>query len=166
MGSGENLKKVYDAKKPKELAGMDFCPRMVARAKTKFNGNVDLRVADAASLPFENEYFDVTMCFNALDRIPKTKKALNEISRVTRNRGTLILGQCIPFQNEKVTVDGTKIIYVPKDQRIESIDEIGEIQGFSLQKIYRAILWPITTIEDGYEELKVDVGIFKKYEVI
>jgi SAM-dependent methyltransferase len=42
-------------------------------------------------LPFPNNYFDVVFCSNAIDHVTHPKKTINEISRVLKNDGHLVL---------------------------------------------------------------------------
>ena len=58
--------------------------------KAKYPENVHFEVADATSLRFEDDSFDVVVIANALHIIPNPEKALAEIRRVLKNGGVLV----------------------------------------------------------------------------
>ena len=69
----------------------DFAPKMIETArKSKNPENVRFEVADATSLRFLDESFDVVVIANALHIIPNPEKALAEIDRVLKKGGILI----------------------------------------------------------------------------
>ena len=53
--------------------------------------NAAFLVGDALSLPFGDGGFDTVVALNLIDRVPDPARALDELGRVTRNGGTLIL---------------------------------------------------------------------------
>lgn len=52
-------------------------------------------VADAADLPFRDNSFDVVLCSEVLEHVPKPRKVLSESYRVLRPGGSLLV--CVPF---------------------------------------------------------------------
>lgn len=55
---------------------------------------VKFYVADARQLPFEDESFDVSLCFSTIDHIPganNRQKVVNEMARVTRKGGHVVI---------------------------------------------------------------------------
>jgi len=162
MGTGDNLKKVAKSGKSTSITGLDFSRGMVSRAMELFDSNSLLFRADAQSLPLIDEQYDVVMMFNALDRIPKTKQALEEVNRVLKYNGSFVVGNCIPLQNEKMVEGGFTLTYVPEKYRIESMEEAIENAGCNIQCIQKNLEWRVKTIEDGDEKLFVDVAIGKK----
>jgi len=48
-------------------------------------------VGDAEKLPFPNEYFDVVLCIETLEHLMEPPKAANEIKRVLKPSGKIIL---------------------------------------------------------------------------
>jgi len=48
-------------------------------------------IATAENLPFGNSYFDVVLCMQVLEHVEEPKKVLEEIKRVLRKEGVLIL---------------------------------------------------------------------------
>ena len=73
------------------VVATDFAPKMIETArKAKNPENVRFEVADATSLRFMDESFDVVVIANALHIIPNPEKALAEIDRVLKKGGILI----------------------------------------------------------------------------
>jgi len=66
-----------------ELVGIDVSRKMLQKAKQK--GVANLHLADARYLPFNDLYFDATVCNHVLHLIQEWKTVLREITRVTRH---------------------------------------------------------------------------------
>lgn len=77
-----------------EVVGVDISTDMlrIANEHNKYT-NVTFRVADAANMPFEDDYFDVSCISFALHDMPFSirENVLEEMTRVTRPRGTIII---------------------------------------------------------------------------
>lgn len=72
------------------LTGIDLTERAVEHTRKRlqlFGLNTDLRVADAESLPFADESFDLVYSWGVLHHSPKTADAINEVWRVLRCGG-------------------------------------------------------------------------------
>lgn len=157
MGPGDNVRAVTERLNPEIVIGCDFSEEMVSKAiANALEQEVYLR-ADAQNLPFTKESFDVGIITNALDRIPKTKQALEELANASGEK--IVVAQCMPFQNSKMVEGDFEIVYVPEDQAVQSIEEAIEKAGFKLNKVFGPVSWEITTIMDGPETLDVMVGI-------
>ncbi len=95
-----------------EVTGVDFSEGMlgVAKRKNRYT-NAKFQVADAASLPFDDNGFDVvSICF-ALHTMPPAirKKVLSEMVRVTRQKGTIVICDfALPL-----TKKGKYLVYEP-----------------------------------------------------
>ncbi len=80
------------------VIGVDLRQSMVDRAeeRAKRKGVLDLvefKVADATSLPFENQRFDVLFCESVLTFVEHKLQALSEFVRVTRPGGRVGLNE-------------------------------------------------------------------------
>lgn len=76
------------------LTGVELSPAMLDVARQRANElavDVDLREADAESLPFGDESFDTVVCTLSLCAIPDHGKAVAEMARVLRPGGRLLL---------------------------------------------------------------------------
>jgi len=100
-GTGDLAIEIAKYTKPDiEIIAADFCEPMleVARrkaAKIGLDGNITFRVADAAELPFEDNYFDIVgIAFgfrNLTFKNPKSEQYLKEIYRVISRGGRLVI---------------------------------------------------------------------------
>lgn len=95
IGCGIGVLSSYLAEKYKwEVTGIDLDPEQIKRAKKKHRENKCLKFleADALSLPFENDEFDLVLSSDALHHmLPDRDKVLDEISRVLRANGFYVL---------------------------------------------------------------------------
>jgi demethylmenaquinone methyltransferase/2-methoxy-6-polyprenyl-1,4-benzoquinol methylase len=78
------------------VVGVDFAEPMlrVGRRKVRRAGlqrRVELRTADALSLPFEDQSFDVTAIAFGMRNIPNKRRALQEMARVTAAGGQVMV---------------------------------------------------------------------------
>jgi len=82
----------------KEFYSIDISPEVIEFAKKVANlelskhlrEKLHFQVSDAANLPFENNFFGVTMSFSTLEHITEEKKrreAFSEMARVTKRGG-------------------------------------------------------------------------------
>ncbi len=74
------------------VIGVDLRPAMIERARARCGGSStatkpDFRVADAQSLPFDDDTFDAVICESVLAFVPDRAQALHEFIRVTRPGG-------------------------------------------------------------------------------
>ena len=65
--------------------------------KKKFLGEdrVSFEVASVESLPFEKGFFDHVVCFGAFPHFGDQPRALREMGRVLKRRGTLIIAHAL-----------------------------------------------------------------------
>jgi SAM-dependent methyltransferase len=70
-----------------DVCAIDVSARMVELAKTR---GVDARVADAESLPYGNDDFDVVFAGWVLYHVPNLQQAIAECARVVRRTGRLV----------------------------------------------------------------------------
>jgi ubiquinone/menaquinone biosynthesis C-methylase UbiE len=82
-------------KRGADVVGMDYSFGMVGRANCICNAGtihgVDLLQGDVGAIPFESSSFDVVVCLGVLSYLDAEEKALDEVARVLRPGGTLIL---------------------------------------------------------------------------
>jgi demethylmenaquinone methyltransferase/2-methoxy-6-polyprenyl-1,4-benzoquinol methylase len=100
-GTGDLALEIARSSKPGiEIIAADFCEPMleVARKKTASTGlehKIQFEVADAASLPYDDRYFDVVaIAFgfrNLTFKNPKSEQYLREIFRVIASGGRLVI---------------------------------------------------------------------------
>jgi ubiquinone/menaquinone biosynthesis C-methylase UbiE len=76
------------------ITGVDLSPDMLDIARrhaTDLDLEVDLRVAAAEALPFEDDSFDTAVCTLSLCTIPDPAASIAEMKRVLRQGGQLLL---------------------------------------------------------------------------
>lgn len=99
VGCGVGVTPCYISKKYGcRVMGVDISERMVERSRErvlreKLNGRVEIRVADAQDLPFEEDLFDATIT-ESVTAFPEDKqKAVCEYARVTKPGGYVGLNE-------------------------------------------------------------------------
>ncbi len=85
------IKKQFNLK----LIGIDRNKDAIELA-LKLNSNITFKKANAETLPFENDSFDFVTCFETLEHIPNREHAMNEIVRVLKPNGMIIIS--IPIE--------------------------------------------------------------------
>lgn len=73
-----------------EYFGVDVYNKAIAYAKRAYP-HIKFRVASADNLPFEDESFDLILFYETLEHVESPLACLEEIKRVLRENGTLIL---------------------------------------------------------------------------
>jgi SAM-dependent methyltransferase len=78
--------------KPKIVVGVDYSRIAINEGKALFrNELLTLLVGDATDMGFSDKAFDVVVSFETLEHIRNQEKFLNEILRILRNDGVLII---------------------------------------------------------------------------
>jgi ubiquinone/menaquinone biosynthesis C-methylase UbiE len=90
-GTGELLMRLRAKYADAVLAGLDPVAEMLAVAKDKLSGKEDLRIGYADSLPWQSGSFDVAVSCNMFHYIAHPREALQEMARVLRPGGSLVL---------------------------------------------------------------------------
>ena len=73
------------------VTGVDISPEMIAVAREKRIANVSFEIADAHSLPFEDELFDMVAAITTLEFVRDPEVVAREMARCTRRPGGVIL---------------------------------------------------------------------------
>ncbi len=94
-GTGKLALELAKQDMTRKVVGIDFCPGMLTKAKTKlkrtpFSRNVDFILADAHYLPFPNGSFDAAFTSFALRDFYNLPRSLREMVRVVRKGGEII----------------------------------------------------------------------------
>lgn len=91
-GRGVGTKLIKKYFNPDNIIGIDIDERMIDIAK-KRNKNKTIRfdVQDASKLNYPDDYFDAIFDFGVIHHIPDWEESLNEIRRVLKKNGELIL---------------------------------------------------------------------------
>lgn len=73
------------------LVALDYSALMLEKAKKKYGNDFEYVCADAEETPFENASFDVVICFSVFPHFPRKAKALQELFRILKPGGSLII---------------------------------------------------------------------------
>ncbi|MBC3796818.1 class I SAM-dependent methyltransferase [Acetobacterium tundrae] len=97
-GNGNVLEKIK-LKSDADLYGLDLSENMIESAKEKLGARVELKVGDAEQLPYDDNQFDIIVCNASFHHYPNPDQVLQEIHRVLKPNGTLVLGDpTAPFE--------------------------------------------------------------------
>jgi len=89
-GSGYSSELILNEFNPSELIAFDYMPEQIELAK-KRNLNVDFFVGDVRKLELQDNTCDAAFIFGILHHIPEWKAALEEIARVLKLDGVLLV---------------------------------------------------------------------------
>lgn len=104
IATGPGLLAKHVAEASKKMIATDYSEGMIREAiKGKYSEKLKFEVADATSLPYQDNSFDVILIANALHVMPEPKKALSEIDRVLREDGILIAPNFVGHKNGTVS---------------------------------------------------------------
>jgi ubiquinone/menaquinone biosynthesis C-methylase UbiE len=92
IGCGRGVFARHLAERGAELVAADFSPAAIRHAARRLEGtSARAMVVDMQSMPFPDEAFDVVISQETLEHVPDPARALAELVRVTRRRGTLLV---------------------------------------------------------------------------
>ena len=91
-GSGNGTKLIKKYFQTNEIHAIDLDSRMIALAKRhNKDTSIHFQIADAANLAYKDNFFDAAFDFGIIHHIPNWKNCLNELERVVKPGGELIL---------------------------------------------------------------------------
>lgn len=98
---GTGMISVYIARKCKKLVATDFSKGMLkqTRKKCKQYNNILVEDADIMNLKYEDEFFDKVVAGNVIHLLEEPGKAINELTRVCKNGGMIIIPTYINNEN-------------------------------------------------------------------
>ena len=95
------------------------------------NRGLNVICASALELPIKDKEFDIVFCFDLIEHIKEDHKVVNEVSRILKKNGKLILttpmenGVTFPFlSNEKNTLINKEWGHIRKGYSLENIEEL------------------------------------------
>ena len=98
IGCGMGMDLLQFAKKGAKVVGVDLVPRHIKLANRLFEiekinfEDYKIFLADAESLPFNDMSFNFVYSFGVLHHTPNIEKAINEIWRVLKPGGRIVIG--------------------------------------------------------------------------
>lgn len=114
------------------LHGIDISPLAVKRIKKKVKGN--FRISSILKIPYKDDFFDIVLALEVLEHITpsNTFNALNELKRVLKAKGLMIISVPINEQLEKKCKQGLNPSGHVRGYTQELIKSELEIAGFKL----------------------------------
>jgi ubiquinone/menaquinone biosynthesis C-methylase UbiE len=94
VGCGVGSDLVRFARAGAQVVGIDLSPKSVFLARSRlqaYNCRGDVLVADAETLPFEDDEFELTYSWGVLHHTPNPERAIGEIYRVTKPGGEICI---------------------------------------------------------------------------
>lgn len=94
ISTGKGRFAVNLAARGADVTALDIAPQMLALAQhaaDEHGVGVQFLQADAEQLPFPDAAFDVALCMEAIMHVPHPQRLLDEMARVTRPGGKVIL---------------------------------------------------------------------------
>jgi ubiquinone/menaquinone biosynthesis C-methylase UbiE len=94
-GTGRDSELIAKRLKSGQLVVQDIVPGMLEKCKNKLSTyHIDkiFCVSNAQYLPFSDNYFDATYSFGGIGEFPNIKKCLDEMVRVTKIGGKIVIG--------------------------------------------------------------------------
>lgn len=110
VGTGADLELIDHSEL--DIVAIDYSPDMLEKAKTKFkNTNIKFQEMDAQHMTFDNESFDFVVASLILSVVPDANKCLQEMSRVLKKDGKIIIFDKFVPKNKRLSI--AKVIIRP-----------------------------------------------------
>lgn len=94
--SGTFTEKILKKIKSKKVYGVDISKNAIDLIRKRIPYG-DFRVADAANLPYKNDFFDAVFCLEMLEHVDNPESVLSEIQRVLKKGGYCVI--LVPTDN-------------------------------------------------------------------
>lgn len=88
--SGYMVSEIYKSFPHAKYFGIDIYDKSIEYAKKTYP-QIKFQIASAAKLPFNSNYFDLILFYETIEHVEDPKECLQEIKRVLKKDGTLIL---------------------------------------------------------------------------
>jgi len=75
------------------VSGIDLSQAMLEQARNKLGDKADLRLVDAAQMPFDDKHFDVVLAMLTLHEMPGEIRSnvIKEMQRVLKSKGRIVI---------------------------------------------------------------------------
>jgi SAM-dependent methyltransferase len=108
----------------KKIKGIDYIPELVERAfeNSKDYSNIEVKKGDILNIPFEANSFDkvlVNSVVHYLEDVEAIKDAFQEIGRVTKKGGKVLISLIPDATKKQKYLDGIAKLDLPEQRKIE-----------------------------------------------
>jgi ubiquinone/menaquinone biosynthesis C-methylase UbiE len=143
-GAGLTTRAIADILRPATLSAFDFDANQVARAMKRLGGSpgVEIRKADATTMPYEDGAFDAVIEVGILHHIPRWRSALPEVTRVLRPGGVF----CFAEPTKGRLTNGMYRLFphppeamFEKDELVQAVTEA----GLAPETVAESLLWNV-----------------------
>ncbi len=76
-----------------EAAGLDLSEKMIEQAQSLLGSDALLRTGDVEDIPWPDDSFDLLLCNSSFHHYPNPQKSLQEMQRVLKPQGRLLIGE-------------------------------------------------------------------------
>jgi len=109
-----------------KVHSIDFAEKMVEIARMKFarDSRVSIQVASAEDLPFEDHFFDHVVCFGVFPHIENRPRALQEINRVLKFPGSLVIAHALSSREIRAHHKGASPVsqdFLPEEEEMRRL---------------------------------------------
>jgi ubiquinone/menaquinone biosynthesis C-methylase UbiE len=116
---------------------IDFAEEMVKIGRMKFQkeSRVVFEMASVESLPYKDQFFDQVICFGAFPHFADKGKALEEMGRVLKPRGTLLIAHAlssVALRSHHQNCGPVSADFLPEESEMKSLLEKA---GFQLKRL-------------------------------
>ncbi len=134
-GVGRGIQLIQKQFLPSEVTGVDLDLKMIELANQQnYDGKVDLLVADVTKLPFRDNSFDAIFNFGSIHHVPDWKKAIQQIVRVVKPGGLLVLEDLsVETFNSPLGKLARKFLVHPYSQMYEQNEFIQNLRKFGTE---------------------------------
>lgn len=159
------------AEHTRHVAGIDLTRALLQRAKAfqRERGlhNVNFLEGDVESLPFAGNTFDIVTCHKAFHHFPRPERVLEELYRVLRKGGRLVLGDSLSSEDpEKSDLhnrlermrDSSHVQMYPLSELRALIERAGfrieDVAEFHDERVFETWMTTITPPEETIEKIR------------
>ena len=155
-GPGVFLREMAEVHPNAEFVGVDLSSERIHDAESRLTGvpNARVQTGDAQALPFESDSFDFVFCRFLMEYLPDKCQALDEMVRVCRRGGKILLQD----------LDGQLLWHSPEDPELQQTIEqvVRRLEGTGFDPLVGRKLFNLC-FKAGLAEIKVQIDPYHLY---